>query len=89
MFCSRGYLWDIRDSLPEKLNIIVTNPLIFNKPVSEVARILSEVVVISGILHKGNLNTASSENVIHEGDIIPVVTRKGMAREVLQLTASM
>lgn len=76
------------DSLPEKLNILVTNPLIFNKPVSEVSRVLGSGVVISRILHNGNLLSPTSETVIHEGDIILAVTSKGMAKEVLQLTGS-
>ncbi len=76
------------DSLPEKLNILVTNPLIFNKPVSEVARKLGEGVVISRVLHRGNLLSAASGTLIHEGDIILVVTSKKMAGEVLQLTGS-
>ena len=76
------------DSLPEKLNILVTNPLIFNKPVSEVSRVLGSGVVISRILHNGNLLTPTSDTVIHEGDIILAVTSKGMAKEVLKLTGS-
>lgn len=76
------------DTLPEKLNILVTNPSIFNKSVSEISRMLGEGVVISRVLHKGNLLTATSETVLHEGDIMLVVTSKGMAKEVLQLTGS-
>ena len=76
------------DSLPEKLNILVTNPLIFNKPVSEVSRVLGSGVVISRILHNGNLLSPTSDTVIHEGDIILAVTSKGMAKEVLKLTGS-
>lgn len=77
------------DSLPEKLNILVTNPLIFNKSVPEVARIMGEGVVISRVLHRGSLFSAASDTVIHEGDIILVVTSKGMAGEVLRLTGSL
>lgn len=76
------------DSLPEKINILVANPLIFNKPVSEVARILGEGSVISRVLHRGNLLSAASETVIHEGDIILVVTSKKLAGEIIQLTGS-
>lgn len=75
-------------SLPEKLNILVTNPLIFDKPVSEVARLLGEGAVISRVLQRGNLLPAASDTVIHEGDIILVVTSKGMAGEVLKKTGS-
>jgi putative transport protein len=45
-------------------------------------------VVISRVLHRGNLLSATSETVLHEGDIILVVTSKRMAKEVLQLTGS-
>jgi putative transport protein len=76
------------DSLPEKLNILITNPSIFNKSVSEISGILGEGVVISRVLHRGNLLSATSETVLHEGDIILVVTSKRMAKEVLQLTGS-
>ncbi|MBN2665379.1 MAG: putative transporter [Bacteroidales bacterium] len=76
------------DSLPEKLNILITNPSIFNKSVSEISGTLGEGVVISRVLHKGNLLSATSETILHEGDIILVVTSKGMTKEVLQLTGS-
>ncbi len=76
------------DAIPEKLNILVTNPLIFNKSVMEIAKMLGEGVVISRVLHRGNLLSATSETVIHEGDIILVVTSKKMAGEVLQHTGS-
>ncbi len=50
---------------------------------------MGEGVVISRVLHRGSLFSAASDTVIHEGDIILVVTSKGMAGEVLRLTGSL
>jgi len=77
------------DSMPRKLNIIVTNPLFFSKTVSDISKVLGEGVVISRVLHRGNLLTPTSATVIHENDILLVVTSRGVADEVVQKTGSL
>ena len=75
--------------MPRKLNIIVTNPLFFSKTVSDISKVLGEGVVISRVLHRGNLLTPTSATVIHENDILLVVTSRGVADEVVQKTGSL
>lgn len=77
------------DSLPRKLNIVVTNPQFFHKTVSEISKVLGEGIVISRVLQNGNLLTPTSGTVIQESDIILIVTSRGMAEEVVKKTGSL
>ncbi len=70
--------------MPEKLSIIVTNPEVFNKSILEISENLSPGVVISRIMHKGELQMATSRTIIHESDVILVVAQKGLVPEVVK-----
>jgi putative transport protein len=69
--------------LPEKINLLVTNPQVFNKTINEISKFLNEDVVISRVLHKGELFPATSDRIITENDIILAVTRKELTGEVI------
>lgn len=71
------------DSLPEKINILVTNPLAFNRSVLEISKRFGSGLVISRVLHKGELRTATSETIIHENDIVLMVVKRGLIPEIL------
>lgn len=71
--------------LPEKINILVTKPDVFEKSVGEISRHLKKDTVISRILHKGELKPATMETVISENDIVLVVTRKELIPEAVRL----
>ncbi len=77
------------ESLPEKLNILITNPLIFNKSVAEISKPFGNGVVISRVLHNGELLPATSETEIHKNDIILAVVQRGLIPEVLKQTGSL
>ena len=47
--------------MPEKLNILVSNPLVFNKTVAEISKPFGHGIVISRVLHNGELLPATSE----------------------------
>lgn len=70
--------------LPEKVNIVVTNPLVFNKTVEEISSLAGHSIVISRVLQNGELFTPVSSTVIRENDIILVVTQKGIVDEVVR-----
>jgi putative transport protein len=72
------------ESMPEKINILVNNPQVFNKTISEISKIAGHEIVISRILHKGELILASSDIVISENDIILVVTQKGLVNDIVK-----
>ncbi|TFG42238.1 MAG: putative transporter [Bacteroidia bacterium] len=76
------------EAVPEKLNILVSNPGVFNKTVAEISKILGHGAVISRVLHNGELVSATSETIIHENDIILVVAQRGLIPEVLRLTGN-
>jgi putative transport protein len=71
------------ESIPERINIQVTNPQIFNKTILEIAKKIPHNLVISRVLHQGELILASSGTIIHENDIILIVTQKGSVEEVI------
>ncbi|MBK9389052.1 MAG: putative transporter [Bacteroidetes bacterium] len=71
------------ENLPEKVSIQITNPHIFNKTISETSDNLKFKMVVSRVLHNGELNVASSDTILHENDIILVVTQKGKITEVI------
>lgn len=72
------------ESLPEKLNIQVNNPLIFGKSVEDISKFFGNGIVISRILHDGELLPATSETIIHRNDIILVVAERGLVKEILK-----
>ncbi|MFZ0283154.1 MAG: putative transporter [Bacteroidales bacterium] len=69
---------------PEKLSLIVTNPAVFDKTVTELSKLLNNEVVISRILHNGELLLATSESTVSENDIILVVTKKELVPGVIK-----
>jgi putative transport protein len=74
-----------QETLPEKVSILVSNPLIFSKNLCEISQMTSQEIVISRILHNGELLLASSDTVIYENDIVLVVTQKRFIPEVVRL----
>ncbi len=74
------------DSFPEKINILVNNPLAFNRSVEDISRHFGTGIVISRVLHKGELKPATSGTMISENDIILVVAQKGLIPAFLEST---
>ena len=76
------------ETLPEKLNILVSNPGIFNRTVADISKLLGQGAIISRVLHNGELLPATSETIIHQNDIILVVAQRGLVPEILSLTGT-
>lgn len=64
------------EKLPEKVCIVVTSPGIVNKTIREITSDIRERFVISRVLHNGELITPGPDTIIHERDVILVVTQK-------------
>ncbi len=77
------------ESLPEKLNILVNNPLVLGKSVGEISRIFGNGIVFSRILHDGELLPATSETIVQKNDIILVVAERGLVKEILKQTGTL
>ncbi len=75
--------------VPEKISILVTNQQVFNKSVPEVSKLVGRNMIISRVLHNGELILASSDTIIHENDIILVVTQKGNIPYILEKTGTL
>jgi putative transport protein len=74
------------EALPERVSILVTNPQIFDKTIPEISGLIGRNLIITRVLHKGELYLASSDTVIRENDIILVVTQKGLKDEIVRET---
>lgn len=72
------------ESLPERVSISVTNPEVFGKSIFELTAMIGKGMVISRVLHKGEIIAATSETVIYENDVLLVVTRKGDVLSIVQ-----
>ena len=72
------------ESLPEKISIQITNPNVFNKTISDISKQIRSEIVVSRVLHNGELTAASSDTMIFENDIILVVTQKGSIHEIIK-----
>lgn len=77
------------EALPEKLNILVNNPGVFNKSVADISKLFGNGIVISRVLHNGELLPGTSETIIHENDIILVVAERGLIPEIIKLTGTL
>lgn len=72
------------ETFPEKLNILVSNPAVFNKSVSEISGLIGPGFIISRVLHKGEPVLATSDMIIHENDVILVVVERGLVPDILK-----
>jgi len=72
------------DALPEKVSVKVTNPDFFNKTIFTISRKIHKEIVISRVLHEGELYAPNSGSVIFEEDVLLVVAQKGLLNEVIQ-----
>ena len=77
------------EALPEKLNILVNNPGVFNKSVADISKLIGNGIVISRVLHNGELLPAASETIIYENDIILVVAERGLIPEIMKQTGTL
>lgn len=72
------------EKLPEKINILVTNPLIFNKTIREITDQIKPDIVISRILQKGNLIAPGPDTIVDENDVLLVVAQKINISSIVQ-----
>jgi putative transport protein len=72
------------DSIPERISIIVTNRELSGKSIREATSVIGRELVVSRVLHNGELSAAASDTVIYENDILLVVTKKGNVAEVVE-----
>ena len=74
-----------KELLPEKVSIVVKNRGVFGKTIREVTQMIKYEFIISRLLRDEHIILASSETLLHENDIILVVTQKKFVDEVLSL----
>jgi putative transport protein len=72
------------ETLPQRISILVANPEVFGKSIREITGMIEHDIVISRILHKGELLAATSEMVVFENDFVLVVTKKGAVPDIVR-----
>ncbi|HLN20130.1 MAG TPA: putative transporter [Bacteroidales bacterium] len=73
------------ESLPQKVCIRVKNPGVFGKTIFEITRMMRQEFVISRVLRDNEPILASADTVLHENDVVLVVTQKRLVDDVLML----
>jgi putative transport protein len=66
------------EKLPERVSIIVTNKEVFNKTIREITGKIRQQFIVSRVLHKGELILPGPDTVIHEKDVLLVVSQKAL-----------
>jgi len=64
-------------ALPVRINILITNPLIEGRKVTEIKEFLKHDTVVSRIFHDGEVSGVNSGSELHLGDIVHFVAQKG------------
>jgi putative transport protein len=72
------------EALPDKISILVSNPLVFNRSIIDISKQFQYPFVISRVFQHGKVQPASSETMIREKDIILVVAQKGLLPSILK-----
>lgn len=72
------------EEMPEKVSILVNNPEVFNKSILEISKSIKPGVIISRVLHAGEIYPATSETVLHENDVLLIVAQKSLIEEVVK-----
>lgn len=70
------------EKTPKKICVKVINPKIFNKTIVEISKQIHCEIVISRVLHEGEIKAASSDTILYENDVILVVAQKGLLPEI-------
>lgn len=73
------------DEVPERVCVKLTNPEFFNKTILQISRMIPSEMVISRVLHDGELYAPSSGSVVFEDDVLLVVAKKGVLNHVVTL----
>jgi putative transport protein len=77
------------ETLPEKVNILVTNPDVFGKSIFDISRLAGNEIVISRVLHNGELVLPTSETILYQNDIILAVAQKGIVPGLIRKIGSL
>jgi putative transport protein len=64
------------DTLPEKVNILITNPAIFGCKISEFQHHFVDDAIITRIMHNNVVSAINSETILNENDTILLVANK-------------
>jgi len=71
-------------SLPVRISILITNPVIEGRKVTELKEFLTHDTVVSRIYHDGKVSGVNSGSELHLGDIVHFVAQKGNVNDLVR-----
>lgn len=74
-----------QEALPEKVSIIVSNPEVFGKKISEFSHLFKNDAVISRVMHHDEVTLADVHTVFTEGDTVLLVAHKSDIPDLIKL----
>ncbi|MDP4116969.1 MAG: putative transporter [Bacteroidota bacterium] len=75
---------DASKKTPEKANVILRNSKLFNQPIGAIDGILHTHLIVSRILHDGNVKTPSANTILHENDVLRIVASKESIEQLIK-----
>lgn len=60
---------------PSRISLIVTNPLLFDKPIKSILDVMKTHLVVTRILHDNEIHAATKETILRKGDSILIVAK--------------
>lgn len=72
------------EALPVRISILITNPAIEGRKVSDLKEFLNHDTVVSRIYHEGNVSGVNSGSELHLGDIVHFVAQKGDVEDLVR-----
>ncbi len=72
------------EEIPEKISIIITNPEIDGKKISEISSILRKDIVATRIYHGGEIAGVQHDTILKANDIVLFVSPKGEISKLIQ-----
>lgn len=72
------------DAVLQFINVVVTNPDIFNKTIKEIYKVLGKGVIVSRICRNGQVKIARSETHVEQGDILLFVSPANEIKDIIK-----
>lgn len=72
------------EALPVRISILITNPAIEGRKVSDLKEFLEHDTVVSRIYHDGEVSGVTSGSELHLGDIVHFVAQKGDVNNLIR-----
>jgi putative transport protein len=67
---------------PININLLVTNPMLFDKPLSSLRKTITDNFIVSRVYHDGSILSPSEDMIMKKGDVLLVVAIKAVTEKL-------